>query len=128
MKQFVGKKNCYEESNRQPFVAKCSRPVPARVNQLPRGVPNKHERTRQAKEVSCRKYHEHEQSTKMQPSQSRRQIFRRQRGPEQTVQDHDDAQHKWGIWSNVRECHHHKNAPIPESRNKSNSGWSPTSS
>ena len=89
--QLIGEEDERKQHNRHPLIAKPARPGKARMNKPPHEVAREHERARHAEEVARHEDHEHQRPAKMHPGQHRCQILRRDRRPEEAVQNHYHA-------------------------------------
>ena len=92
IEQLVSKQDQDEKTNRKPLIAQRSRPGEPGLKEASRRLTHQHEGAGQAEKISRAQQHQHQHAAKVKPAQGCGQILRRQRGPEQSVQDHDDAE------------------------------------
>ena len=62
-----------------------------RSKQSPRHISHEHERTRQAEKVSRTKQHQNQRAAEVYPREHSREVFWRQSGTKQPVEDHHDG-------------------------------------
>jgi hypothetical protein len=91
IEQLISKKDQDEERYGGPLVAQRPRPVEARLKEVLRHLAHQHERAGQAEKIPCAQQDQHQHPPKMKPAEGGSQILRRQRGTEQSMQNHHHA-------------------------------------
>jgi hypothetical protein len=94
--ELIREENKREKHSGDPFITEPARPTQARMDPAAHHVAHQHEGTRHAEKVSPQEQNKRQRATKVDPRQHSGQILRRQGGPEQSVQNHEDADQQQG--------------------------------
>ena len=91
IEQFVCKKDQDKQANREPLITQRAWPGETRLKQASRPLTHQHERAGKTEKIPGSQQHKHQHAPEVKPAQGCGQVLRRQRRPEQSVQDHHHA-------------------------------------
>jgi hypothetical protein len=91
IEQFISEENQNEEGYRKPLVAQSSGPIVSRSKETSRQLAWKHKRAGQAEEIAGEEQNKYEGASEVDPAHGGGEIFRSQRWPEKTMQNHQNT-------------------------------------